>query len=95
MSKVKERTIATDSKSIEQNEPVRSNPRSATAEVVHCAKLNVRSSPNPKGAVISTLSAGERVVVNLTVENDKFYEILASSGKKGYAMKTYLKLLEN
>lgn len=66
---------------------------SVTAEVVHCTKLNVRSRPDPKGAVVGTLSAGERVVVNLTVNNDKFYEILASDGKKGYAMKTYLQII--
>lgn len=67
---------------------------SATAEVVHCAKLNVRSAPNAKSPVIATLNAGERVVVNLTVQNDKFYEILASNGKKGYAMKTYLEIID-
>lgn len=92
MSKMKERTIEPNGKAVE---PTKEKPTSATAEVVHCAKLNVRSSPSQKGAVIGTLNAGERVVVNLTVENDQFYEILASSGKKGYGMKTYLKLLED
>lgn len=69
-------------------------PVSATAEVIRCSKLNIRKAPDPKATIIGTLSAGEKVVVNLTAKFDKYYEILAKSGKKGYAMKTYLSIIE-
>ena len=63
---------------------------SITGEIVHCAKLNIRSRPDAKAPVIETLPAGTRVIINLTVQNDKFYEVLGPNGKKGYGMKTYI-----
>lgn len=67
---------------------------SATAEVVRCTKLNIRANPSPKADVIEVLPAGAKVVVNLTYKHPQYYEILAASGKKGYAMRTYLSMIE-
>lgn len=81
-------------KSMDDSYTTETTTGSVTAEVVHCVKLNVRKSPHPKATVIETLPVGTRVVVNLTAQFDKFYEILGPDGKKGYAMKTYLQLLD-
>lgn len=70
-----------------------SEPTSATAEVVGCVKLNIRARPDAKANVIDVIPAGTKVVVNLTAKYDKYYEILAASGKKGYGMKDYLKIV--
>lgn len=69
-------------------------PSSAAAEVVGCSKLNVRQSPSPKSSIIGMLDAGTRVSINLTFKDEKYYEVLAPSGKKGYAIKTYLSLID-
>lgn len=67
---------------------------SAVGEVIRCSKLNIRSRPDPKSEIIDVLPAGTRVSINLSAKFDKYYEILSPSGKKGYAMKTYISLIE-
>lgn len=77
----------------DSSESIIKEPVSATAEVIRCMKLNIRKEPNPKAEVIGILNAGTKVVVNLTSKFDQYYEILDPSGKKGYAMKTYLSII--
>lgn len=77
-----------------EKEIVKEEPTSVSAEVVDCTKLNIRRSPDSKAPVIGTLSLGERVVVNLTEKFSDYYEILSNSGKKGYCVKMYLKLID-
>lgn len=74
--------------------PVEAEPLSVTAEVVRCGRLNIRERPDPQAKILGVLSVGEKVVVNLTAKYDKYYEILTKSGQKGYAMKTYLSIIE-
>lgn len=73
---------------------VQSERRSATGEVTRCTRLNVRKEPASDAQVITVLNAGDRVVVNLTTKIDKYYEVLTSSGKKGYVIKTYISFIE-
>lgn len=63
---------------------------SVTGEIANCAKLNIRSRPDPKAPIIETLPMGTKVIINLTVQNNKFYEVLGPNGKKGYGMKLYI-----
>lgn len=78
----------------EENQPTNAFT-SVTGEVIRCVKLNIRETPDPNAKIIGTLDAGEKVVINLTANYHNYYEILSKSGKKGYAMKTYLSIIEN
>lgn len=75
---------------VENHEAVESAVGSVTGEIVNCAKLNIRTRPDSKAPVIETLPVSTKVIINLTVQNDKFYEVLGPNGKKGYGMKTYI-----
>lgn len=93
MSRDKNRPNETEEAKEAAEYPKVSEPTSATAEVAGCVKLNIRSHPDAKAEIIEVIPAGTKVVVNLTAKYDKYYEILASSGKKGYGMKDYLKII--
>lgn len=67
---------------------------SVAAEVANCSRLNVRSAPSIDSSVIEILASGDKVVINLTFMDDDFYAVLTPSGKHGYLMKKYLKIMD-
>lgn len=59
-------------------------------EVTGCQNLNIRSKPNAKAGVVSTLRAGSEVIINEEESTATFYKVCTSAGIEGYCMCQYI-----
>lgn len=79
---------------VEASEENYSAVSSIVGEVIRCRKLNIRQIPDPNGAIIGILEAGEKVTIDLSTNDPNYYAITTNTGKKGYVVKTYISVVE-
>lgn len=79
---------------VEASEENYSAVSSIVGEVIRCRKLNIRKTPDPNGAIVGVLDAGEKVTVDLTTNDPNYYAIATKGEKKGYVVKTYISVIE-
>lgn len=60
------------------------------AEVTNCTRLNVRKSPDPKAEVIEVISSKEVFKADVSGDSE-FVKVKLRSGKRGYAMRKYIR----
>lgn len=73
-------------------EPV-NETKSAVGIVNGCVTLNVRSAPNVKAKVITTVNEGDKLEVDETGVHGDFYKVYTAAGISGYCMKKYVAVL--
>lgn len=62
------------------------------AVVANCRKLNIREAPNMDADIVTVLTAGSEVMVDITNSTDDFYKVCNAVGIEGYCMKQYIEL---
>lgn len=80
--------------SVESVAPETKKPETkpSKAVVFNCSKLNVRERPSSLASVLTTVNAGDEVVVDESKSNGKFYSVTTATGIEGYCVKDYLKM---
>lgn len=60
--------------------------------VTDCEILNVRSEANLTSTPVTTIKAGEQVMIDMDLSNDEFYKVYTAAGAEGYCKKEYIKV---
>lgn len=69
-------------------------PIQVHGKVIECTRLNVRELPDLKATVVTVLTKGAEVLVDVSDERDQWYRICTASGLEGYCMKEYISVIE-
>ena len=56
--------------------------------------LNVRRKPNSISPIISVLSEGDTITINLSESTEDFYKVDTDDGNSGYCVKQFVQLLQ-
>lgn len=65
-------------------------PTTVTGVVSGCNKLNVRNRPSTTAAILTTINAGDEVVIEQLIVDDDFYKVTLANGTTGYCMKKFI-----
>lgn len=65
-------------------------PKEVFGEVVHCDLLNVRTAPNKKATVKTTIEVGEIVKIDESGSTDTWYKVRTGDYVEGFCMKQYI-----
>lgn len=60
--------------------------------VTDCEILNVRSEAKLTSTPVTTIKAGEQVMIDMDLSNDEFYKVYTAAGAEGYCKKEYIKV---
>lgn len=60
--------------------------------VVKCKKLNVRKNPNLESEILTTVTEGDNVELDIEVSNREFYKVLTESKEEGFCMKKFISI---
>ena len=54
--------------------------------------IMVRSEANLTSTPVTTIKAGEQVMIDMDLSNDEFYKVYTAAGAEGYCKKEYIKV---
>ena len=60
--------------------------------VDNCESLRIRQVPNPVGEILTTISSGTEVEIDLNNSTNDFYKVCTATGLDGYCMKKFITL---
>ena len=60
--------------------------------VDNCESLRIRQVPNPVGEILTTISSGTEVEIDLDNSTNDFYKVCTATGLDGYCMKKFITL---
>ena len=59
-------------------------PKTVTGTVANCTKLNVRTKPSLTADVVTVITAGEKVTINVNKSNREWFCVAVDNGDHGY-----------
>lgn len=59
-------------------------PKTVTGTVANCTKLNVRTKPSLTAEVVTVITAGEKVTIDVDKSNREWFCVAVDSGEHGY-----------
>lgn len=59
-------------------------PKTVTGTVANCTKLNVRTKPSLTADVVTVITAGENVTINVDKSNREWFCVTVDNGTTGY-----------
>jgi hypothetical protein len=59
-------------------------PKTVTGTVANCTKLNVRTKPSLTADVVTVITAGEKVTINVDKSNREWFCVAVDNGEHGY-----------
>ena len=93
-SKAQDTPVETEvAEEVVEQEVVEEQSQYILGVVTECVKLNVRTEPDPKADIITTLPIGTEVQVDIFGSaNNDFYKVITGAGIEGYCMTNFINI---